>query len=96
MMKCDDKPVTKGTSDQEIKSNKVSDDRDDKDKSEEKLSDDQVKLQEGELTVIGGDIVALYPSLNPDVTPEAVRLEVIESEIEYVGVNLFEAGKYIL
>ena len=54
-----------------------------------------IPLQIDGLTVVGADVVGLYPNLNADITAEAIRLEVVESEAKFEGVNYFEAGKYI-
>ena len=45
--------------------------------------------------MIGADIEALYPSLDPTRTGEAIRLETIRSEVKWVGVDWAEALKYL-
>ena len=52
-------------------------------------------MQSSVFSVIGADAVGLYPSLNTEVTSEAIRLECIDSEVEFVGINEYEAGKYL-
>ena len=52
-------------------------------------------LQEPDLVLVGADIEALYPSLNPIRTGEVIRKETQESEVTWKGVDWGECLKYL-
>ena len=52
-------------------------------------------LQKDNLVLVGCDIEALYPSMDPTRTGEAVRQEVERGDIKWAGVDWFEALKYV-
>lgn len=51
------------------------------------------KLQN--LIVTGADTVALYPSLDQEITSEVIKEEFLSSDIEPEGINYKEALRYI-
>ena len=55
----------------------------------------QGKLQMKNHVLIGADVVGLYPSLDAELSAEAVREETVRSEIKFKGINNKEALRYI-
>ena len=51
-------------------------------------------IKESDLVMVGGDVVSLFPSLDPEVTAQEVRKEFEQSELE-VEVNWKEVSKYV-
>ena len=51
-------------------------------------------MQKDNAFLFGADAISLYPSLDKEITAEAIRREVVESEIKWEEVNWGEAGKY--
>ena len=48
-----------------------------------------------EMTLVGSDVVALYPSITADRTARIIRDEIIKSEIELEGLDIERALAYI-
>ena len=47
------------------------------------------------MVLFGADVVSLYPSLGTETIAEAIRAEVMESDIKWTNINWDEAGQYI-